>query len=262
MHKDDEKSLETVTAMVSETFSTPQPRRTVLKGALAGLATGTVLSASTLISPTTAQAHSDSYTAQAKILDIAVTAERLAVTFYSNVIANATALGLTARQRSYLQAALVEEQIHEQFFESLGAHPLTSTFSFPAGASTFTSIRNVIQTQQQLEEMFDSTFLAGVFELAAQSNYRLAQILAQIAVVEGEHRVLGCVIGDQCGLPGYDPAGDRVYAPVLVAKVDDAPAILTNAGYLSPASDNSFNYEPVSITYPGINYHTPLALSD
>jgi len=270
MKSNDEKQLETATSNLLASFYTPHPRRKVLKGAVAGIVAGATLSTSTLTSSGTVQAHratmqtpethSGNYTSPSKILDIAVTAERLAVTFYSNAIANATILGLNTTQLSYLQAALVEEQIHEQFFESLGALSLTSTFSFSDGAETFTSVHNVIQTQQQLEGVFDAAFLAGVFELAQQNHAHLAQSLAQIAVVEGEHRVLGRIIGDEFNLPGYELANDRAYSPVLVARVADTPAIVEQAGYLSPTPGNTFSYVPVNIAFPGINYRTPFAI--
>ena len=86
----------------------------------------------------------------ADILTIARTAERLAVTFYTNGIAHADDLGIYGNDLEYLRAALVEEQIHELFFAANGGGILTSVFSFPHGPHTFNDLHTFIATQQQL----------------------------------------------------------------------------------------------------------------
>lgn len=256
MSTNDEKSLETATANLLNSFSAQRPRRALLKGAVASLGAGAALSATSLFEGTAAFAHgskgSKKPTAQ-QIFDIGVTAERLAVTTYTNAIQNATALGLTTTEIDYLQAALVEEQIHELFFESLGGKALTSTFSYPNGAATFTNLSTFISTQQTLEGAFDSAFLVLVYQLGEMGQYRLAQIMAQIACVEAEHRALGRAIG------GLDPADNWAYTPVLLKTILDAPTVIADAGYLSPTAGNSYQYQQVSINNAGVTNRVPYA---
>ncbi|WP_376794843.1 ferritin-like domain-containing protein [Thermogemmatispora sp.] len=190
-----------------------------------------------------------------QILSIARTAEQLAVTFYSNGIANAEALGLSAEDLTYLKAALVEEQIHQQFFTANGGQSLAEVFSFPKGAQTFNDLKTFIETQQQLEGVFDSAFLAAIKEFAAMGRPDLAQVAGQIACIEAEHRALGRVIG------GLRPADNWAFTPVLIARVADAPQVVQDAGYLSPTDGNSYRYHEVSTEDAGVEQRVPFAAS-
>jgi len=188
------------------------------------------------------------------ILTVARTAEQLAVTFYSNGIANADKLGITGNNLEYLKAAMIEEQIHQQFFAANGGTSLAETFSFPQGAKTFTDLTTFISTQQQLEGVFDSAFLAAVVEFAQVNRPDLAQIAAQVACIEAEHRALGRGIGN------LSPADNWAFTPVLLASVGDAPALVTKAGYLSPTSDNSYTYKEVSTDDAGVEQRKPYSV--
>lgn len=176
------------------------------------------------------------------IFSVAATAERLAVTFYTNGIMNASALGLSGANLDAIIAAAIEEQIHELFFEANGGVPLASTFSFPSGASTFTSLATFIATQQMLEGAFDSAFIAAVQEFAELGRPDLARIACQIAMIESEHRALGRYIG------GLDPADNWAFAPQLVPSVGAAPGVLAGAGFLSPTTGNSYSYSQIDFT--------------
>jgi hypothetical protein len=189
------------------------------------------------------------------ILTVARTAEQLAVTFYTNAINNADKLGITGDNLAYLKAALVEEQIHQQLFTASGGQSLAETFSFPQGPQTFTDLKTFVATQQQLEAVFDSAFLAAIMEFAQLGRPDLAQLAGQIACVESEHRALGRVIG------GLSPADNFAFAPVLVATVGDAPALVQKAGYLSPTSGNSYTYQQVSTSGAGVEQTKPFSLS-
>ncbi len=257
MHTNDKQSLfDTATANLLESFSIRSPRRTLLKGAVASLSAGAAMGASSLLNLNAVQAHKKgSFLKQ--VFDIAVTAERLAVTTYSNAIANAATLGITGDNLVYLQAALIEEQIHELFFEAAGGQALASTFSYPNGAMTFSDLPTFIATQQQLEGVFDSAFLVLVRQLGEIGQYRLAQIMAQIATIEAEHRALGRSIGN------LSPADNWAFTPIFLKSILDAPATVTAAGYLSPVFGNSYTYQQASTFLPGliINYTTPYAAS-
>jgi hypothetical protein len=218
----------------------PSDRRSFLKIAAAaglGVAGATLLSA-----PVFAQQPATDADKIKAIFTVARTAEQLAVTFYSNGIANASALGLTGSNLDAIKAALIEEQVHQQLFTAQGGDSLADTFSFPQGAGTFTDLDKFIQTQQQLEGAFDSAFIAAVKEFAQINRSDLAQIATQIAMIESEHRALGRLMG------GLDPADNWAFAPVLLEKVADAPGVLMGAGYLSPAAGNTYKYQQADFT--------------
>ena len=118
----------------------------------------------------------------------------------------------------------------------------------------FQLAQHIVETQQQLEGVFDSAFLAAVKEFSLQNRSDLAQIAAQIACVEAEHRALGRSIG------GYVPADNWVFTPVLLAKVGDAPALVKSAGYLNPRSGNSFAYVEANINDKDVVYRTPFSV--
>ena len=261
------------TARLLETFKGPQSRRNLFKGALA--ASGVAIAgAGALYAPTFAMAktqanlqNKQSQTAKTlktsgsaqdtivSILTVARTAEQLAVTFYSNGIANADKLGISGDNLTYLKAALVEEQIHQQFFAANGGQSLADTFSFPQGPDTFGDLKTFIATQQQLEGVFDSAFLAAIMEFAQLGRPDLAQIAGQVACIEAEHRALGRAIG------GLSPADNWAFTPVLIASVGDAPALVQKAGYLSPKTGNSYMYKQVSIDGAGVEQTKPFSLS-
>jgi Ferritin-like domain len=266
-------SKEEATAKLMASFSTARSRRSLLKGAvtasgitLAGIGALNALPARASVinngaafgaaqglgATSSTAATADSI---ASILSIARTAEQLAVTFYSNGLNNAGKLGITGDELDYLKAALVEEQIHQQFFTANGGQSIAATFSFPKGAQTFTDLKTFIDTQQQLEGVFDSAFLAAIKEFAQLGRPDLAQIAGQIACIEAEHRALGRVIGK------LSPADNWAFTPVLIATVGDAPALVKKAGYLSPESGNSYTYQEVSTDDAGVEQRKPFSVS-
>ncbi len=265
-----ESSVEaqTATANLLASFPGQRTRRSLIKGALAtaggvavlgGALYGAQFAHATTL-PRSAVPASKTLNPDnvldtiVSILTVARTAEQLAVTFYSNGIANADKLGITGDNLAYLQAALVEEQIHQLFFTANGGQSLADTFSFPSGAKTFTDMTTFITTQQQLEGVFDSAFLAAVAEFAQLGRPDLAQIAAQVACIEAEHRALGRSIGN------LSPADNWAFTPVLIGSVGDAPTLVKQAGYLSPTSGNSYTYQEVSTDNSGVEQRKPYAV--
>ena len=165
-------------------FGKEMSRREVMKTGMKGAAyAAPVLLASALPAGALAQSAVSGTAARVKaIFTVARTAEQLAVTFYSNGVANAAVLGLTAVQKAQLQAALVEEQLHQLLFTAQGGDSLADTFSFPQGAKTFTDLQTFIATQQQLEGVFDSAFLAAVRELPRRANHDWHRSLHRLPV--------------------------------------------------------------------------------
>jgi Ferritin-like domain len=181
------------------------------------------------------------------ILNIAITAEELAVVFYSNVIKNANHLGFSNAGFLDIEAALIEEQIHQTFLAKQGAKALTNKFSFPFGADTFKNFNHFITVQQQMEALFVAAYLAAGKEFAMLGRPDLVQIAAQIGGVEAEHRAIGRAIG------GMKPANNRAFETLLVNAVADAPAVLTKGGFLNPKPGNMFEFHPVSVNISGMS---------
>ena len=88
---------------------------------------------------------------------------------------------------------------------------------------------------QQLEGVFDTTYLAAVKEFAELGQPKMAQIAAQTAWTEGEHRAVGRKIA------GISPADNWGFAPVLVTSVGAAPEAVKDAGYLAHAPATASN---------------------
>ncbi|GAC1321544.1 MAG: hypothetical protein NVSMB22_07230 [Chloroflexota bacterium] len=235
-------------AALETSFNARRTRRTFLQGAAA---TGVAATGIGLLTQT-AGAQAQPADTIATILNVAATAETLAVTFYTNGVNNAQALGLTGGALNDIKAALIEEQIHLNFFVANGGKAAAQTFSFPKGPATFTDIGTFISTQQQLEGVFDSAFIAASYEFVQLGHPELARIAVQIAMIESEHRALGRDIANDrnvsldvmmAGTASPTPADNWAFAPQTIASVGAAPALVQAAGYLSPSGTNSFTFQ-------------------
>lgn len=237
-------------------------RRSLIKGAAVGAAGIAVAGAAgAFLLPKGHAAHASGGEGPedsiVSILSIAATAEELAVTFYTNGIANAHKLGISGANLDYLIAAVIEEQIHRDFLVAAGGKPLTDKFSFPKGYETFEDLGPFIYTLQQLEEAFIAAYLAAVSEFSQYNQPRLAQIAAQIMGVEAEHRALGRSIS-----PNFPFANNFAFEPALVESVGDAAQYLAANGYLSPKDDNSYQYKRVSTDNGNVIERTPYAAGE
>ncbi|MHB8599484.1 MAG: ferritin-like domain-containing protein [Ktedonobacteraceae bacterium] len=263
MMTSEEKFKQEATANLMGSFSKHRSRRTLIKGAVAGAAGIAVAgTAGALLLPKGNAAHAASSDEPpedtiAQILSIAATAEQLAVTFYSNGIAEASTLKISGANYDYLVAAVIEEQIHLDFLVAAGGKPLTSTFSFPEGEDTFDDQLTFVNTLQMLEEAFIAAYLAAVKEFSQYGQHRLAQIAAQIMGVEAEHRGLGRSISSS-----YPYADNYAFEPALVESVGDAVDVLTAEGFLSPKSGNSFTYKAVSTDNSHVIRRNPYAAGE
>ncbi|MBV9258060.1 MAG: ferritin-like domain-containing protein [Ktedonobacteraceae bacterium] len=236
-------------------------RRSMMKGTVVGVtslaAAGGVVGAGVFLAQRqqegSAQAAASVPNAQAiqNILNIAATAETLAVVFYTEVLEHEYDLDLRPGTRLNIHAALIEEQLHLQFLNKHGARALTQKFSFPHGRRTFEDLGLFLKTQQQLESAFVAAYLAAVKEFAQAGRPDLAQIAGQIGAIEAEHRVIGRVIGAQF------PANNEAFAPLLLNAVAEAPAFLKGAGYLNPVYGNAFSFRPASTRWNAITGLTP-----
>lgn len=224
-------------------FGQPRSRRWLMRGAVVGAASVSLASAAALTgAPVFAAASNTSVVKE--IFSLAATAESLAVTFYNNGIANAGKLGLHGSALAAVRSFAREEDIHRSFFIANGGVPATLEFSFPKADDTFENLRTFIETQQQLEVVFDSAFLLSVKIFAGlSSGATLAQIAAQIAAVEQGHLAVGRYIG------GFVPAEPYTFTPVLFNNLNEIVPTVKAAGYLSPVSGNRFGYHPAKAAF-------------
>ena len=174
------------------------------------------------------------------IIDIAATAESLAVTFYYNALAAGSALpnvNSTANQ-NYFQAAVVQEFVHLEYLRKLGANPVTSKFYFPPNMFTDESV--FFPTALTLEAYFISAYLAAAIDFsgAVSSNITTANpvflgFAVQVLGIECEHRALLGVAANN------NPPNGLIVETALLKTVNDAVPPLTpfldgSAGFVGP----------------------------
>jgi hypothetical protein len=254
MKTPDEMMNETPETDLIARISARRSRRSMLRGALLGAAgvTGVAAASAGVLSvlprgvtaahaAAAIKASSSCTDSVQTILNVATTAEQLAVTFYTNGIKDAQKLGIKGVNLNYLTNAVVEEQLHENLLLASGGVTLTSTFSFPYGEDTFDYLDKFVNTLDQLETAFESAYIAAIKELADQNQSALAELAGQIVTIEAEHRVIGRSI-----LPTIMYPNNRAFTPVYVKSVGDAVNVLASEGYLSPKDGNSYTYAAVS----------------
>lgn len=225
--------------------SSAATRRNFLKvAALAGA--GVALGGQAL--PLKAEAATDD---PATIIGVALVAEFLAVTFQTNAVANASALGFDAPTLTTIQAILAEEAIHVRYLQAYGAVPAYGTdaqaaFSFPA--NVFSDKATYASTAVLLESAFVAAYMAAVRDFAADARADLAMLAYQIGAVEAEHRALSRLVGS------FVPFSDIAFESNLIGSVADAATFLSNQGFLSPTAGNTYNYLDVLSTNAINNY--------
>ena len=149
------------------------------------------------------------------IVDLALTAERLAITAYHTALAsraivadrrmaggacniNAVAADGNVGNVAYLQAALSQEQQHARLLTSAGARSPYHAFYFPA--NTFKALGHTrapgtfLWVVDHLETTFIGTYMAAIRRFGALERIDLAVLAARILGVECEHRALYRVV--------------------------------------------------------------------
>lgn len=176
------------------------------------------------------------------IINIADTAEHLAVTLLTAAVGNAGQLGLTGVLLAVVQAALAEEQYHADFLESNGAKPLTDTFTVP-DPKILTDPTTFFSTVEAAETLFIGAYMAATREFSQMGNATLAQYAYQIGGVEAEHRVLARAALALTGHNNDLPTNNLAFENDVVYTVADAAKILTNLGFIGGKG--------AQVTYPG-----------
>ena len=177
------------------------------------------------------------------IINIADTAEHLAVTLLTAAVKNASQLGLTGVLLAVVQAALAEEQYHADFLEANGAKALTDTFTVP-DPKILTDQQTFLATVEVAETLFIGAYMAAVREFTALNQPALAKYAYQIGCVECEHRA-GARAGEALttNLAKGVPPNNLAFESNVVATVGDAAKQLQSLGFIGGTG--------TQVTYPG-----------
>ncbi len=122
------------------------------------------------------------------IINDAVTAEALAVTFLTGVIENASTIGIPSNLVLVLKAANAAEFDHYKALRSLGAKPLTKKFWAPN--AVFASSKAVFETIEYAETQFVNAYLIAITAFAKAGKGSFARYAGEILGTEAEHRAL------------------------------------------------------------------------
>ncbi|HLI33188.1 MAG TPA: ferritin-like domain-containing protein [Solirubrobacteraceae bacterium] len=122
------------------------------------------------------------------LVDAAVTAEALAVTYLTGLVENASKIGIPANLVPVLKAANAAEYDHYRTLRSLGAKPLTTKFWAPN--SFFASSKDVFATIEYAETQFVNAYLIAITTFAKAGKTSLARYAGEILGTEAEHRAL------------------------------------------------------------------------
>jgi hypothetical protein len=165
------------------------------------------------------------------IVNLAATAETLAVTFYYSAI-TAAQFSLDQADVAYLKLALDAEQYHLDFLMSAGGKPLTDKFYVPA--TVLSDVNVFVQTGLAAETAFIGAYLAATRRFAELGQPRLAATTAQHAVSEGQHltliREIAGLIPNDLGLPA------PIYYNVSDAVPTLRPFLTGGEGFIGPVS--------------------------
>lgn len=206
-----------------DTMTSPFSRRTLLKGAGAAGA-GLTLAQIGLLRAVAQETESVQ-----DIIDIAATAESLAVTLLGGAIDSAGQgnynTPIPDAVIAILEAARAEEQYHLDYLQSAGAKPLTQSFTVPDTAilSNYDALFGLIV---QLEGAFIAAYGAAMRQFAILNQPGLVKVAYQVGTVEAEHRVLANYA------LGVRPANNLAFEANLFDTVGDAATALTNLGFI------------------------------
>ncbi len=240
-------STEVMTELVAkakESAATGESRRAFFsKTAKIAGATALGAAGAGLLQPIAARAATGAITNKdtvADILNIAATAEALAVTFYYNALENQAGLPdvNSVANRNYFQAASIQEYEHLHYLQKLGGAPLATKFYFPDNMFTDESV--FFPTALVLEEFFIAAYLIAALDFsgAVSSNITTADPYAlgfavQVLGVECEHRALLGVAAN------ITPPNAKIFETFLVKSIKGAAGALTpfltgGSGYSGP----------------------------
>jgi hypothetical protein len=140
--------------------------------------------AASALGPVAAFAQSGGGDTPEKVLNVAITAEALAVTYLTGLLQN----NLVPKQFvQVIKAANASEYDHYKALEKLGAKPLTTKFWAP---NAFFEKDKVFATIEAAEDLFVNAYLVGATVFAKAGNADAARYAGEIGGVEAQHRAL------------------------------------------------------------------------
>jgi ferritin-like protein len=192
-----------------------------------------------------------------EIIDIAVTAEALAVTYLGAVISNAYAgaTGLDATVKTLLQAARAEEYAHFQLLKNLGAEPQTLTFFVPE-ASMVTDRTTALETIAAAEQLFINAYLSAIATFSQEGQHTLAVYAASILGTECEHRSLARAALSLNGVSGFSPANNWDFEQAPLPSVQAVASELKQLGFFGPKGIQA-PFNATGIVTTGVTGTTP-----
>jgi hypothetical protein len=173
--------LQVVDNVLSDTTTDKPTRAGILKRAAIG--TALAAGAGAFVNVKGARASGDSIET---IVNTAITAEELAVTYLTGVIQNVKDPSVT-KFGTVLKAANASEYAHYAALKSLGAKPVTSKFWAP---NAVFEPKNVFPTIEFAESMFVNAYLVGITTFAEAGNSTLARYAGEILGTEAQHLAL------------------------------------------------------------------------
>jgi hypothetical protein len=183
----------------------PLSRRTLLKGGVVALgAEMTLVGFDELFGYRRVFGQSDGDD-PATILNLAATAETLAVTHYYNVL-TASTIPLTPAEQNYFKSALDAELKHLEYLNANGGKALAAEFYFPN--NVYDDRQQFSEITETAERVFVAAYLAAVRRVAELGNSLLAAAAAQIAVTEQVHLALIRQIGGR--IPNHVSLGQAL----------------------------------------------------
>ncbi|GAC1643829.1 MAG: ferritin-like domain-containing protein [Herpetosiphon sp.] len=177
------------------------------------------------------------------ILNLASTAEALAITaFYSVITASTFYKTLAPVWQNYLRSALAQEQAHFDYLVASGAKPLANKFYFPNGI--LESLPLYVYVTDVLEGTFIGAYMASVRRFAELGVPILAETAAAVMGIEAEHKALNRAMGIDEASTGAGQGNiansptREAFEPVTLQQVSQAvPALMpVLGGGIAPAS--------------------------
>lgn len=230
------EDVQLVENVLRDTSVTPNTRKALLQrasmsllaaGGLGAVIAGcgsnsksTSATAATTSKTTTTPASGASADIQ-KLINVAATAEALAVTYLTAVVKGSGGTPV-AKFADVLKAANAEEYDHYKALTGLGAKPLTTKFWAPK-AFFGHNLDGVFPTLEVAETLFVNAYLIGMTTFAKAGKSQLARYAGEICGVEAEHLALARFAAGK--LPN-----DLGFADYSITSIDGIVAALEKAG--------------------------------
>lgn len=166
----------------------------------------------------------------------------LAVSSFTFVVQNASAVGLSGLALTVIQAVLAQEQYHIDFMQKIfpNVAPPITTFTVPPGAN---DPKAFIAGLEIPTDVATAVHMTAVREFAELGQPLLAKYMYQMGGNEAEQRALFRAIAALSGIPGAIPPNNKAFETDLVLYTRDGPAILAGLGFI--------NGPGPKIPYPG-----------